>query len=136
MPGQPSNPAFVTLDATNLIPHDQDGQPSGLVITRAAGMILHLDINVGGTWAIFLSGDAYKVEFYYESIGTGPEGTLTSVVGNLPAAFPATQTVHSPLVNGAALPADGVYKLAAVVSMTGAPPAVAFVEGPVIQITT
>lgn len=137
MSGQPSG-AQINLDATNLFPHDLAGNPSGLIIERAAGMILHMNIVVGGNFVNLFANDPYTVNFYAESIGPGPEVLLTSVAGNLPAALgnPTSVVVHSPVVAGAGLPADGLYKITAAVTMTGAPPAVAFVEGPVIQITT
>lgn len=133
MAGQPDLTGLLTIDTTGVVPVDQDGLASNLVITRSAGVKLTTNINLGGVFIGLFGGHSYTVRFFAESMGPGGNALLATVTGVFPAAPPASTPISSGVVSGASLPADGLYRLTTVTTVTGAP-VTAFAPGPIIEI--
>jgi hypothetical protein len=134
MPGQPQLGTLtnaIGLDCTKLEVLDLGGA-SNLIVEKNTIFQVRTRFEFAGLFANWLVSlpIPYKVIYYYEIMGGGPEGILAQKDG---------QTVAGQLVYevettvDAQLPNPGTYKLTAVVHFPGAP-MTAFTEGPLIQI--
>jgi hypothetical protein len=148
MPGEPANFIRVT-DGVQVL--DPAGEPSPLIILRTDPFTVGIEFRILTPQIISLLGVlAFRVRYTYESIGGGAEGTLGDVtrqtVAGQPlynATTPATPAGHTTaLVVAANTLAEGVYRLAALVSFRVACPhqpatvfaMTGFTEGPAIEI--
>ncbi len=144
MAGQPqigTNP-FIAMDCNNLV-CNEPGLPSSLIVNAAAPFQLSVNFNLAGSvWPAILAlaaavpGPDFQIQYSYESMGAGPEGTLGAVNVNANAGqlnYSAPQTALN--IAAGSLPV-GTYKLVATVRtlipmlgwVTG------FQEGPIIQV--
>ncbi|MEJ2636506.1 MAG: hypothetical protein P8184_14590 [Calditrichia bacterium] len=140
MPGQPVVPNTWAWDCTNLIVEDNMGQQSNLIIESGHSFQLKATIDFQVHWWDLLLSlppgiDIAEVEFFYESMGPGPDGTFGTVSiksdgGIHP--LPHSLTTN-PLVCTLNTPAT--YKLVAVVrpKISLLARCSAFYEGPIIQ---
>jgi hypothetical protein len=134
MPGQPQLGTLtnaIGIDCTKLDVLDTGGA-SNLIIEKNTDFQVRARFEFAGLFANYLVSlpIPYKVIYYYESMGGGPEGVLAEKVGKTVAGrlFYEAETTAT-----AKLPDPGTYKLTVVVHFEGAP-MTAFTEGPLIQI--
>jgi hypothetical protein len=141
MAGQPDALPTLKIDCTPVFAIDNLGQPSQFIIDRTlGGMGLKTTIELSGLTAGLFSGHAYTVRFFADSLGAGPNVALLPIVAAnfgvivpSPPGAPTVVPINVPSVSN--LPADGVYRLSAVVTVPGAN-AFAFSDGPLVEIVT
>lgn len=144
MPGQPEpgSNIFITMDCTN-VTVSSPGLPSTLIVDSGAPFSVSADFSLAGliapgllTVAGLLPGADFQVQYMYESLGPGPEGTLGVVnISASPGVFSYGGTATTLNVGAGSLPA-GTYKLVAVVRtlIPGFGFITGFNEGPIIQV--
>jgi hypothetical protein len=134
MSGQPQLGTLtnaIGIDCTKLDVLDPGGA-SNLIIEKNTNFQVQTRFEFGGLFANYLVSlpIPYKVIYYYESMGGGPEGTLAEKEGKTIAGHLVYEVETSAT---AKLTTPGTYKLTVVVHFEGAP-MTAFTEGPLIQI--
>jgi hypothetical protein len=138
MTGEPqlgSNP-FIGIDSTLLTITDLDAVPSGLILNSASPFQLSARWELGGSFALWIVGlgVAYTVTYYADQVG----GPGDMVLGTVPGNTAVGQLVYDSPATTLTVPpgglAAGIYKLAASISFGGAPPMVAFIEGPMVEV--
>jgi hypothetical protein len=134
MPGQPQLGTLtnaIGIDCTKLDVLDPGGA-SNLIIEKNTNFQVRARFEFAGLFANYLVSlpIPYKVIYYYEIMGGGPEGVLAEKVGKTKAG----QLVYeAETTETAKLATPGTYKLTVVVHFEGAP-MTAFTEGPLIEI--
>jgi hypothetical protein len=134
MSGQPQLGTLtnaIGIDCTKLEVLDPGGA-SNLIVEKSTDFQVRARFEFGGLFANYLVSlqIPYKVIYYYEIMGAGPEGTLAekegkTIAGKLVYEGETTAT--------AKLATPGTYRLTVVVHFEGAP-MTAFAEGPMIQV--
>jgi hypothetical protein len=134
MSGQPQLGTLtnaIGIDCTKLEVLDPGGA-SNLIVEVNKDFQVQTHFEFGGLFANYLVSlpIPYKVIYYYESFGGGPEGVLAEKEGKTIAG----QLVYEAETAATAkLSRPGTYKLTVVVHFEGAP-MTAFTEGPLIQV--
>lgn len=144
MAGQPDTELTT---AAAIIVLDPNTQPSNLVVDEDLKFSVAMEFTVTGLSAVLLGYLTFEVLYYYESIGSGPEGTLGTVIGKTVAGqatynnkgAAGTQTTYEVPPNTIK---SGVYRLGSVVTFKLGPipypipwPITGFTESPAIQVT-
>jgi hypothetical protein len=144
MPGQPNSELGT---AAAIIVLDPNTQPSNLIVDEDLKFSVAMEFTVTGLSAFLLGYLHFHVDYTYESIGGGAEGTLGTVNGNTAAGqatyndkgAAGTQTTYEVPPNKLK---PGVYRLSSVVTFTLGPirepipwPITGFTESPAIQVT-
>ena len=138
MSGEPEcgSNLFIGIDCTGLTVTDLDAVPSGLILNSASPFQLNADFKLCGTFAPFFAGLLlpYSVTYYADQIG----GPIDIVLGVKPNNLVANQLVYGLPDTTLTVPAGGlaagIYRLAVSISFGGAPPMVAFFEGPTVEV--
>ena len=144
MAGQP---ARELTTAAAIIVLDPNTQPSNLVVDEDLKFSVAMEFTVTGLSAALLGYLTFEVLYYYESIGSGPEGTLGTVTGKTVAGqatynnkgAAGTQTTYEVQPNTIK---SGLYLLGSVVTFKLGPipypipwPITGFTKDPAIQVT-
>jgi hypothetical protein len=134
MSGQPQLGTLtnaIGIDCTKLNVLDPGGA-SNLIIEKNTDFQVQTRFEFGGLFANYLVSlpIPYKVVYYYEIMGGGPEGILAEKEGKTIA---GKLVYEAETAAPARLSTPGTYKLTVVVHFEGAP-MTAFTEGPMIQI--
>jgi hypothetical protein len=144
MPGQPDTELGT---AAAIIVLDPNTQPSNLIVDEDLKFSVAMEFTVTGLSAFLLGYLHFQVVYYYESIGSGGEGTLGATTGNTVAGqatyndkgAAGTQTTYEVPANTLR---PGVYRLSSVVTFKIGPirepipwPITGFTESPAIQVT-
>lgn len=155
MPGQPqlgTSTYAIGLDIVGGLNVTAGATPSVLVIQSNQQFALNLKVDFGGTLAAALVQNmTYSAQFYYESLGPGPDGTLAppangptsgAVLNGAVWELPITTTPTTPATQGMSPTAPGqpprLYNLSAVVTFalgSSTVPINCFIEGPIIEVT-
>jgi hypothetical protein len=142
MAGQPElgSNGFVEMDVSNFQVRS-GGLPSALILDPGQNCELCVDIELGGIiWPGLQSlmklvpGPDFEVEYFFESIGAGPEGSL----GKHPITADPTKTKYEAIKD--VIPSNlglkpGTYKVVAVVRVKhkGLEFITGYAEGPILQ---
>jgi len=134
MSGQPQLGTLtnaIGIDCTTLEILDQGGA-SNLIVEKNTNFQVRARFEFAGLFANYLVSlqIPFKVIYYYESMGGGPEGILAEKDGKTKAGQLVYQMETTATVK---LLDPGTYKLTVVVSFKDAP-MTAFTEGPMIQV--
>ena len=134
MSGQPQLGTLtnaIGIDCTKLEVLDPGGD-SNLIVERNTDFQVRAHFEFGGLFANYLVSlpIPYKVIYYYEIMGGGPEGILAEKEGKTTV---AKLVYEAETTATARLSVPGTYKLTVVVHFEGAP-MTAFTEGPLIQV--
>jgi hypothetical protein len=123
-------PAATQIVSSILRVMEEDASPSDAVIHEDQAFSLSTEFELVGSAP---PSGSFTINYYFESIGAGPEGTLASVTSQLD---PSTRRYGHPDTTArveAGTLFQGVYRLASVVTISGTQIS-GFVEGPVIQV--
>jgi hypothetical protein len=130
MPGQPSNPPFLTFDVTSLTALEP-GTPGEPTTTIAPTNILDKDevfqlqaqfTASGIYWNYIESSTSYKARFYAESFGTPTEVDFPEVTGTVGSLVKAGNT-YTLTAEDLSISEEGLYKCAVAITFfeTGNP---------------